>query len=148
MRVNRLSLHRYLLPALMIGLLIPTARGQINSPIPLDVSGLSTSPLLRWMPFSGAVNYHLQVSSDASFSAFTSDDSTLTDTVQMVDPLLPDTGYYWRVRVRTNSGFSNWSLVNRFYAVRGESVYTYKMPLVLIPPENSPKFRPKFPTPS
>ncbi|HYQ85925.1 MAG TPA: T9SS type A sorting domain-containing protein [Bacteroidota bacterium] len=144
MRMIRFYLHRHVLPALMAFLFIAIAKGQISSPIPVDVTGLSTSPILRWrVPVAGARTFHLQLSYDSSFAALASDDSTLTDTVKMVDPLAPDTGYYWRVSVKTDSVTSNWSHVNRFYAVSGESVYTYMQSdgwsLISLPIHMSPK---------
>src|SRR2546422_4286695 len=129
MRLSRLYLHRYLLPALTTYLFLSIAQGQVGSPIPLDVSGLSTSPIMRWTHVADAVTHHFQVSYDPSFSALVADDSTITDTMNVVDPLPPDTGYYWRVSSKSISGTSDWSRVNRFYAVSGESVYTYKMPI-------------------
>ena len=68
--------------------------------------GATTQPIalnLRWSRVTGASAYHVQVSSDAPFSALVVNDSTLADTTKVVSGLANNTTYYWRVQA-TNAG--------------------------------------------
>lgn len=130
MSVSRCYLRRYLAPALVLFVFSSISHGQVNPPIPDQVTGLSTSPTIRWLNVANALQYQMQVSYDLSFTALAFDDSTVTDTSRATNSLLPDTGYFWRVRAYNGIRTSGWSAVNRFYAVSGESVYTYKRPSI------------------
>lgn len=63
--------------------------------------------------------YHLQVATDRAFSSVVWDSGEVqSDSSQWVEwkggNLLPDTDYFWRVRVRTNKGISRWSEISKW----------------------------------
>ena len=64
---------------------------------------------LKWHPTNYASNYFLQVSTDSLFSSFFLNDTTLTDTQKSVGPLAIATKYFWRVKAKNISGYSDWS---------------------------------------
>ncbi len=53
--------------------------------------------------------YHLQVTTDPSFSTVVVDNSTLTSTSFRIDSVRNDTTYYWRINNTNAAGTSNWS---------------------------------------
>ena len=64
----------------------------------------------RWRNVSGAIAYHVQLADNSSFQNALVNDSTLTDTLRQVGPLLSGTTYYIRVRAKgvyAWSGFGN-----------------------------------------
>ncbi len=65
-----------------------------------------TSVVLTWPPVSGALLYHLQLSSDSLFSTLLLNDSTLTDTLRTIESLSPSTRYFARVRAEGTGGQS------------------------------------------
>lgn len=77
----------------------------LNQPTTLD---------LVWLHSNAASTYRLQVSGDSLFSMLVFDDSTLTDTVQQIDSLLPGEPYYWRVQAENAAGQSGWSAFQVF----------------------------------
>lgn len=74
----------------------------------------SRRPTIIWKSSAGAARYHLQVSTDSSFSAIIFDDSTLIDTTKLLPPLYYITKYYWRVRAHNNTQSSLFSSVWNF----------------------------------
>jgi hypothetical protein len=82
----------------------------------------NTSPVLtllnvRWTAVSGAITYHLQISSDAAFGTLVVNDSSLTDTLRSVGPLAHATTYFCRVRARSGTFISTFSQVVSFTTV-------------------------------
>ncbi len=77
-----------------VPILISPADGATTQPVALN---------LRWSRIPGASAYHLQVSTDAPFSALVVNDSTVTDTTRLVSGLTNNTTYYWHVQA-TNAG--------------------------------------------
>jgi M6 family metalloprotease-like protein len=68
-----------------------------------------TTPRFRWYPVSGAIEYEVQLATDAGFSSL-----ILTQPVSSASyvphPALDYGLYYWRVRANTGSGFGdNWT---------------------------------------
>jgi len=76
---------------------------------------IQTSPALRWYTVEGALDYHLQLSTDSTFSSvLIVNDSTVVDTSFGIGPLANNTTYFWRVRSRTAEGMSSFSAPWRF----------------------------------
>lgn len=93
--------------------------GGINQPTTLNIS---------WHPVIGTVKYHLQIALDSNFSNIILSDSSINDTLKMIDSLNNMTSYYWRVRTLIYSGWSSWSTVWSFrtinnYFVQGKILF-------------------------
>ncbi|MHB9005258.1 MAG: T9SS type A sorting domain-containing protein, partial [Coriobacteriia bacterium] len=99
--------------------------------IPQDISSLAPVPLSP--PDSGIINfenpvdliwgtrgvvqsYHIQVSSDSTFKNLLMDESNLTSTSYMINPVINNSTYFWRVNNLNSAGTSNWSNVYSFYS--------------------------------
>ncbi|MBI5215848.1 MAG: immune inhibitor A [Ignavibacteriae bacterium] len=80
----------------------------LNYP-PNDSLNIPRRPTLRWYSSSAALSYRLQVASDVDFTSNVFDDSTLTDTVKMLQPLNYNTQYWWRVWAKNNVGASDFT---------------------------------------
>ena len=78
---------------------------------------VSMSVHLAWNPSSTADTYHLQVSTDSTFTTLTMDDSTLTDPSRNLVSLNNNTVHYWRVSARNSGGTSAWSQTWNFTTV-------------------------------
>ncbi len=89
----------------------------------------STRPNFIWRAFFGSVNYHLQVSTDNTFGSLNFERHDLTGTTFTSPELAVTTKYYWRVRARLASGFSEWSAVWSF--TTGASIFG--TPALLLP---------------
>jgi hypothetical protein len=77
--------------------------------------GVSTRPRFRWIPFAGAVSYHLQVTSDPGMSFWTIEENDLTTSSFQATELDRDTKYFWRVRARrADNSLSEWSVMWSF----------------------------------
>lgn len=63
---------------------------------PVDTTGISRNPLLRWHSATAATEYEVQVASDTSFSSVVLD-TTVTDTVARLSPLATSSRFYWHV---------------------------------------------------
>ncbi|MBI3005411.1 MAG: fibronectin type III domain-containing protein [Ignavibacteriales bacterium] len=72
---------------------------------------------LSWSSAESNGTYRLQVSTSSLFTTLLVDDSTLTNTFREITGLSQNTTYYWRVRVTTSGGTSNWSSVRNFTTV-------------------------------
>jgi hypothetical protein len=87
-----------------------------------NATGISTSPTLSWNASSGATLYHLQVSENQGFSPTVVNDSTITDTMNVIGPLQDNTTYYWRVRAKNGGGWGEYSASKRFSTLQATSV--------------------------
>jgi uncharacterized repeat protein (TIGR02543 family) len=74
-----------------------------------NAGGLATSQTLTWSTVGNASNYHVQVSTNTSFTAIVNQDSTLTAGSKSISGLTNGTTYYWRVRSKNAHGVSSWS---------------------------------------
>jgi YVTN family beta-propeller protein len=83
-----------------VPILLSPANNAVNQPI---------SSTLRWSTVSGAISYHIQVSTSSSFASLFIEDSTITDTLTMVNGLANSTVYYWRARAKNAGGVSSWT---------------------------------------
>jgi hypothetical protein len=73
----------------------------------------SLSKRFVWNGFPGQNDYHLQVSFNNLFLNFNVNDSTRKDTTFVMNSLVRDSSYYWRVRAKNQSGWGEWSDVWR-----------------------------------
>lgn len=91
-----------------VPVLLPAANEDINVPVNLS---------LKWNKSSYADSYTIQLSEDSTFTSVMINDSTLTDTLKQINGLSNSVKYYWRVRAKGISGFSNWSIVRSFVTI-------------------------------
>jgi YVTN family beta-propeller protein len=61
--------------------------------------------------------YHLQIAYDSLFASLVYDDSTITDSVKQIIVLNNNTKYFWHVRAKNISGYSDWSDVWNFTTI-------------------------------
>lgn len=69
---------------------------------------LDTTPTLRWLAGSGALNYQVQVDTEIDFSSPEVDQALNALTLDL--PEMPVGLHYWRIRVQTSAGWSSWML--------------------------------------
>lgn len=100
------------------------ADGAVNQSIRLALS---------WNSSTDAARYHLQVSTNSTFSTMVVNDSAITATSLQVGPLAYDTMYYWRVRAKNIGGESAWSSVWSFKT----TVAAPTAPTLDLPPNGS-----------
>ncbi|MBI4535481.1 MAG: hypothetical protein HY708_04325, partial [Ignavibacteriae bacterium] len=86
---------------------------------------------LRWGITNLATLYHLQVSTDPSFTSLVVNDSTLVDTSRLVGPLLNSTIYHWRARAGNSNGWSLFSPSRTF-----TTIVAPPPPPILVSPPN------------
>lgn len=76
---------------------------------------LDNSVTLKWNKADNVEKYYIQLSTDISFGTIDKSDSTTTDTAKTFTGLIDGITYYWRVKVKNNSGFTGpWSDVWSF----------------------------------
>ncbi|MEN9885029.1 MAG: hypothetical protein RLZZ420_2246 [Bacteroidota bacterium] len=92
--------------------ILPTAPTLV-SPVNLSTDQL-TSPTLGWSAVNGAINYGLQVSTNANFSTTIVNLTGLTTLNTLVSGLTAGTTYYWRVNASNSAGVGPWSAVFSF----------------------------------
>jgi len=81
---------------------------------PLQGDSISIQPItLIWKQSENGERYHLQFSADSQFTAFSINDSLLTDTTKQLGQLTAG-DYFWRVRSNNSGGTSEWSEVRKF----------------------------------
>ncbi|MBE2280665.1 MAG: hypothetical protein IAE91_09750 [Ignavibacteriaceae bacterium] len=61
--------------------------------------------------------YQFQLSLDSSFNSLDINDSTLTDTLFIANNLEYLTNYFWRIRASNETGWGDWSQVNKFTTI-------------------------------
>jgi hypothetical protein len=75
----------------------------------------SINPVFQWEESWGAETYHLQVSTDESFSYIYYDEDYIRDTTRAVGGLGAGTTYYWRVEAKVgDTYYSGWSYTRQF----------------------------------
>jgi hypothetical protein len=73
-------------------------------------TGLTLTPTLSWSLATGAITYHIQLSTDQTFATVLFEDSTLTTTSKSLTTLLTNsTTYFWRVQAKNAGGTSGWT---------------------------------------
>lgn len=82
---------------------------------PLDkAEGESTRPILRWLPFAGALTYQLQVTNDVTLSTWIINETGLTSVNYQAPELARNTKYFWRVKAFRSGWVSEWSTMWEF----------------------------------
>jgi hypothetical protein len=82
---------------------------------PLDhADGESTRPILRWIPFNGALTYQLQLTNDATLNTWVINENGLTATSYQSPELASNTKYFWRVKAFRSGWVSEWSTLREF----------------------------------
>ncbi len=82
---------------------------------PLDLAvNQSANPTLLWNAVSGAATYRLQVSTSNTFATTFYNDSTRTNTSQLISGLTIGTTYFWRVNTKNAAGTSAYSTIWSF----------------------------------
>ncbi|MDZ4745258.1 MAG: CAP domain-containing protein [bacterium] len=90
--------------------LTASPKGATSADIPNDI-------VFTWGAFASATNYHVRVSSAATFTTNLVDDSTITSAEYRMNagvPGLSNGTWYWTVRTENNCGWSNWSTPTQF----------------------------------
>ncbi len=90
-------------------------------------------PILNWNASSNASSYHLQLSTDSTFTNVTFDDSLITSTYYQVGQLNQNTKYYWHVSAKNTFGISNWSAEWHFQTQQ----VTSNIPVLVSPNDGS-----------
>ncbi len=80
------------------------------------------NPLLRWSNANYAYYYHYQVATDFYFSNVIQENTAQQGSEVRLQPLEPNTHYYWRVRSGNPAGYSNFSSIRNF--TTGETITT------------------------
>jgi photosystem II stability/assembly factor-like uncharacterized protein len=75
---------------------------------------VSTQAALSWHAVPAALSYHLQISSDSTFTSIIMNDSTLTGTSGAGTGLGEGVRYFWRVRAMLPGGSTGWGTVWKF----------------------------------
>lgn len=86
------------------------------SPLPGDSAALPLT--LGWEAVAGAISYHVQVDLDSLFGS-PEVDSVTTQPTAVLEGLIQDTAYYWRVAVTNACGESDFGPKQSFLAVCG-----------------------------
>ena len=85
----------------------------LNAPVQTSpanrATGQPTNAGLVWASVSNATSYHVQVSTDSTFTTVLVNDSTLAGTTRQLSGLSANTKYFWRVRSKNVSLTSWWS---------------------------------------
>ena len=76
---------------------------------PADGGTVNPSATFSWVSNPYADSYRLQVSQVSNFSSTFFDDSTITDSTQLVSGLVNCVTYYWRVNAKNTAGTSAFS---------------------------------------
>ena len=86
---------------------------------PADMStGISTAPTLAWNASTGAVSYHVEVSTDSDFSNIVYNQSGIVTTSVQVSGLKKNAIHYWRVNATSGTGgISDWSSIWSFTTI-------------------------------
>lgn len=92
---------------------VPTLAMPADSAINIPLSAT-----LSWNAVSSATQYHLQVSTAASFTPLAVNDSTITATSRAIGPLTLASKYHWRVRGKNDGGWGGYSPVRLFSTIQ------------------------------
>ena len=76
---------------------------------------------LAWNPMAGATMYYVQLSTDAGFSTFAVNGSSVSPSFAVTSPLEDNMLYYWRVSVAKTQGMSAWSTRNFTTAFKADA---------------------------
>ncbi len=105
---SAIEVYRNVMSGSQSGLPAPTLSSPANGS-----TGVSTSPYLSWTS-TGALSYHLQLSTDPAFGSTVDDMPALTSASSSITGLADGITYYWRVNATYSGGTSGWSSVWHF----------------------------------
>ena len=91
---------------------MPTLSSPLNG-----ATNLPVNIVLTWNKATDAGTYQVQVSTDSLFSIFVINDSTISDTVKLVNALSNNIKYFWRVRSINVAGKSAMSQLRNFTTI-------------------------------
>jgi parallel beta-helix repeat protein len=83
------------------------------SPI-ADQLDIKTTQIYKWSKNATANRYLIQFDTVNSFNSAALIEKSLTDTSTVIQDLIQNQYYFWRIKTGDANGFSNWSSVNRF----------------------------------
>ena len=89
--------------------------------------GLEMNPTLEWSA-SGAASFELEVAEDSLFSRLVTQEASLTNPVFVINGLMPNTMYYWRVRALNGAGTTQWTAPFTFRTARDTGVEKEEIP--------------------
>lgn len=92
---------------------------------PNGTMGISVTPHLEWSSASHAINYNIQIASDSFFVTVIKDESLLTTTSYQSVLLSVGQKYFWHVRSKNSTGYSNWSDIWSFTTGTGTTSTYY-----------------------
>ena len=95
-------------PKIFTTIVNPPDNVVLNNP-PNNSGGLYTPLSFQWSRSANAEKYHFQISTDSLFGNMEYIDSTITDTMIMINNLNYPQIYFWRVRAINAGGFSDFS---------------------------------------
>ncbi|MBA4311382.1 MAG: hypothetical protein C0417_02015 [Chlorobiaceae bacterium] len=96
----------------------------LSSP-PNGTFGIGVTPLLQWSSALYSISYNIQIASDSFFVTIVKDESLLTTTFFQSALLSSGEKYFWHVRSKNNTGYSNWSTVWSFTTGTGTTSTYY-----------------------
>ena len=97
---------------------VPTIPGLV-SPLNNQLVNQDDPLKLEWSPTGFADNFYLQVSTDQNFTSPVVDDSSLTSLTYILNGLLNEQDYFWRVKSKNLMGWGDWSDVWHFISTAG-----------------------------
>ncbi len=77
----------------------------------------SINPILQWTASPAALSYHIQVSTNADFTAPIRNDSDFTEIFRSAGPLNNNTKYYWHVRAKNATGVGAYTVARSFTTI-------------------------------
>ena len=91
------------------------------SPI-ADQLDIKTTQIYKWSKNTTANRYLIQFDTVNTFNSAALIEKTITDTSSVIQDLIQNQYYFWRIKSGDANGFSNWSSVNRFQSYVKEAI--------------------------
>ncbi|MCB0079039.1 MAG: fibronectin type III domain-containing protein [Anaerolineales bacterium] len=109
----------------------------LRSPLDGAVAQPRQNLVLRWQPVAQAARYTVEVATDADFSDLVYR-ATINGYSATLDPLAPQTTYFWRVRAVNDCGTGPWSVARHFTTEATPTI------LLIDDDDNNPDMRPRY----
>lgn len=114
---------------LVIDLLVPPEdQVQLESPAN-NATNVPMTPNLTWEDLAGVAEYFVDVAYDAAFNNIAFSGSSLTTSLHVDQPLIPQLTYYWRVRPANDCGEGTWSEAYSFMTTNCVLIYAEDLPI-------------------